>query len=114
MLEICLCSGSLATENIAALRGPEPVSPARDGARVERGHGPLAFGSAPRGFLGACAVGFHNQQDSPMLRSLPARLRRFYPELPLLSVAGDLCLLKNPSAAEILAFGRIGVRSGHA
>ena len=26
----------------------------------------------------------------------------------------QLCLLKNPSAAEILAFGRIGVRSGHA
>ncbi len=25
-----------------------------------------------------------------------------------------LCLLKIPSAAEILAFGRIGVRSGHA
>ena len=29
-------------------------------------------------------------------------------------VLEHLCLLKIPSAAEILAFGRIGVRSGHA
>ncbi len=29
-------------------------------------------------------------------------------------LAERVCLLKIPSAAEILAFGRIGVRSGHA
>lgn len=47
MLEICLCSGSSATENIAALRGPEPVSPARDGARVERGPRPASVRLGP-------------------------------------------------------------------
>ena len=31
-----------------------------------------------------------------------------------INIWNDLCLLKNPSAVEILAFGRIGVRSGYA